>query len=96
MTATSDVLHDDLAALFRPTLADLRALSTELGSAIGAGKEWVRLDGDTFVSASRDGGKVAIVGTCGGWRSIRAAEGRPVVSEPHLSAVEAVMTVEGP
>lgn len=58
--------------LFRsPVLDDLKALSVELGSAIGARQGWERLDGVTFVSAARDRGRLVVVGNSGGWWAYR-------------------------
>ncbi len=108
MTAT-DVLDgvtadpDPSAALlavimFRPTLRDIQALSTELGTAIGAGKEWGRLsDGATYVAAHRDRGRRVIVGCCGGWRAVRCPEQGPAVaSDPFDTAAAAVHALEAP
>ena len=93
MTAV-DALGEALSGMARPTLSDLQALFTELGTATGPGKEWGRIDGDTFVAATRDVGDQAIVGSTGGWRTIRVPEDGPtVVSEPYLTAAEAVRSL---
>ncbi len=56
------------ASLFRsPVLDDLKALSAELGTALGTRHGWERLDGATFVSAARDNGRLVVIGNSGGW-----------------------------